>query len=126
MTSLPILKGHVGYAKACGYSVRHIRRVGRGHLGPRGRPHWHLLPVPGDQLIDHLALHKTKDTKNKVLYGRKDGSVIQSVYINKDAGGDVPPSAIQVVIQHSAVVNVYTTGACLEPPTLEAPTTANF
>ena len=32
-----------------------------------------------------LTLHKTKDTKNKVVYGTKDGSVIQSVYIDKDA-----------------------------------------
>ena len=36
-----------------------------------------------------LTLHKTKDTKNKVVYGTKDGSVIQSVYIDKDALGDV-------------------------------------
>ena len=34
--------------------------------------------------------------------------------------------ARQVVIQHAAVVNVYTTGACLEPPALEAPTRANL
>ena len=27
-----------------------------------------------------LTLHKTKDTKNKVVYGTKDGEVIQSVY----------------------------------------------
>ena len=26
-----------------------------------------------------LILHKTKDTKNKVVYGTKDGSVIQSM-----------------------------------------------
>ena len=45
-----------------------------------------------------LTLHKAKDTKNKVVYGTKDGSVIQSVYIDKDALGDVPPAAIQVVI----------------------------
>ncbi len=45
-----------------------------------------------------LTLHKTKDTKNKVVYGTKDGSVIQSVYIDKDALGDVPPAAIQVVL----------------------------
>ena len=32
-----------------------------------------------------LILHKAKDTKNKVVYGTKDGSVIQSVYIDKDA-----------------------------------------
>ncbi len=30
-----------------------------------------------DQLT--LTLHKTKDTKNKVVYGTKDGAVIQSV-----------------------------------------------
>ena len=30
-----------------------------------------------------LTLHKTKDTKNKVVYGTKDGDVIQSVYIDK-------------------------------------------
>ena len=34
-----------------------------------------------------LTLHKTKDTKNKVVYGTKDGDVIQSVYIDKDALG---------------------------------------
>ena len=45
-----------------------------------------------------LLLHKTKDTKNKVVYGTKDGEVIQSVYIDKDALGDVPPATIQVVI----------------------------
>ena len=45
-----------------------------------------------------LTLHKTKDTKNKVVYGTKDGSVIQSVYIDKDALGETPPAAIQVVI----------------------------
>ena len=42
--------------------------------------------------------HKTKDTKNKVVYGTKDGAVIQSVYIDKDALGDVPPATLQVVI----------------------------
>ena len=41
-----------------------------------------------------LTLHKTKETKNKVVYG----SVIQSVYIDKDALGDAPPATIQVVI----------------------------
>ena len=45
-----------------------------------------------------LTLHKAKDTKNKVVYGTKDGSVIHSVYIDKDALGDVPPAEIQVVI----------------------------
>ena len=50
-----------------------------------------------------LTLHKTKDTKtkdtkNKVVYGTRDGYVIQSVYIDKDALGDVPPATLQVVI----------------------------
>ena len=45
-----------------------------------------------------LTLHKTKDTKNKVVYGTKDGDVIQSVYIDKDTLGDVPPATLQVVI----------------------------
>ena len=45
-----------------------------------------------------LTLHKAKDTKNKVVYGTKDGSVIQSVYIDKDALGENPPAAIQVVL----------------------------
>ena len=45
-----------------------------------------------------LTLRKTKDTKNKVVYGTKDGDVIQSVYIDKDALGDVPPATLQVVI----------------------------
>ena len=40
-----------------------------------------------------LTLHKSKETKNKVVYGTGDGSVIQSVYIDKDALGDVPPSS---------------------------------
>ena len=45
-----------------------------------------------------LTLYKAKETKNKVVYGTKDGSVIQSVYIDKDALGDTPPAAIQVVM----------------------------
>ena len=45
-----------------------------------------------------LTLHKIKDTKNKVVYGTKDGDVIQSVYIDKAALGDVPPATLQVVI----------------------------
>ena len=45
-----------------------------------------------------LTLHKAKDTKNKVVYGTKDGSVIQSVYIDRDALGEDPPATIQVVI----------------------------
>ena len=42
-----------------------------------------------------LALDKTKDTKNKVVYCTRDGEVIQSVYIDKDALGDVPPATLQ-------------------------------
>ena len=34
-----------------------------------------------------LTLHKVKDTKNKAVYGTADGTVIQSVYIDKDALG---------------------------------------
>ncbi len=45
-----------------------------------------------------LTLHKSKETKNKVVYGTGDGSVIQSVYIDKDALGDAAPATIQVVI----------------------------
>ena len=41
-----------------------------------------------------LTLHKSKETKNKVVYG----TLIQSVYIDKDSLGDVSPAAIQVVI----------------------------
>ena len=32
-----------------------------------------------------LTLHKSKETKNKVVYATRDGSVIQGVYIDKDA-----------------------------------------
>ena len=45
-----------------------------------------------------LVLKKSKETKNKVVYGTQDGSVIQSVYIDKDALGNSPPEALQVVI----------------------------
>ena len=45
-----------------------------------------------------LTLHKAKDTKNKVVYGTKDGSIIQSVYIDKDTLGDDLPATLQVVI----------------------------
>ena len=45
-----------------------------------------------------LTLHKTKGTKNKVVYDTKDGEVIQSVYIDQDALGDVPPDTLQMVI----------------------------
>ena len=44
-----------------------------------------------------LTLHKAKSTKNKVVYGTTDGSVIQSVYIDRDALGTEPPEAIKVV-----------------------------
>ena len=30
-----------------------------------------------------LTLNKSKETKNKVVYGTADGSVIQSVYIDR-------------------------------------------
>ena len=45
-----------------------------------------------------LVLKKSKETKNKVVYGTQDGSVIQSVYIDKDALGSTPPETLQVVI----------------------------
>ena len=45
-----------------------------------------------------LTLHKSKETKNKVVYGTADGSVIQSVYIDREALGDKAPDAIKVVI----------------------------
>ena len=43
-------------------------------------------------------LNKAKETKNKVVYGTADGSVIQSVYIDRDALEAEPPEAIKVVI----------------------------
>ena len=45
-----------------------------------------------------LTLHKAKETKNKLVYGTADGSVIQSVYIDRDALGDQAPASIKVVI----------------------------
>ena len=45
-----------------------------------------------------LTLHKAKSTKNKVVYGTQDGSVIQSVYIDRDSLGMEPPEAIKLVI----------------------------
>ena len=45
-----------------------------------------------------LTLNKAKETKNKVVYGTADGSVIQSVYIDKDALGNEPPEKVKVVI----------------------------
>ena len=45
-----------------------------------------------------LTLHKAKTTKNKIVYGTADGSVIQSVYIDRDSLGMEPPEAIKVVL----------------------------
>ena len=45
-----------------------------------------------------LTLHKSKSTKNKVVYGTQDGSVIQSVYIDRESLGTEPPEAIKVVL----------------------------
>ena len=45
-----------------------------------------------------LKLHKSKSTKNKVVYGTTDGSVIQSVYIDRESLGDEPPESIKVVL----------------------------
>ena len=46
----------------------------------------------------NITLHKSKETKNKIVYGTADGSVIQSVYIDRDALGDQTPASIKVVI----------------------------
>ena len=45
-----------------------------------------------------LTLHKSKTTKNKIVYGTEDGTVIQSVYIDREALGDEPPEAARIVI----------------------------
>ena len=45
-----------------------------------------------------LIPQQEKDTTNKVVYGTKDGSVIQGVYIDRGALGDAPPNTIQVLI----------------------------
>ncbi len=45
-----------------------------------------------------LTLHKSKETKNKLVYGTADGSIIQSVYIDREALGKEAPEAIKVVI----------------------------
>jgi hypothetical protein len=45
-----------------------------------------------------LTLHKSKETNNKLVYGTADGTLIQSVYIDKEALGKDPPQAIKVVI----------------------------
>ena len=42
-----------------------------------------------------LTLHKSKDTKNKVVYGTADGSIIQSVYIDREALGKEAPESRQ-------------------------------
>ena len=42
-----------------------------------------------------LTLQKAKDTKNKVVYGTAGGSIIQSVYIDKDALGKEPPETVR-------------------------------
>ena len=39
-----------------------------------------------------LTLHQAKDTRNKAVCGTRDGSVIQSVHIDRDALGDAPPA----------------------------------
>ena len=45
-----------------------------------------------------LTLNKAKETRNKVVYGTADGSVIQSVYIDRESLGTEPPESIRVVI----------------------------
>ena len=45
-----------------------------------------------------LTLLKSKETKNKLVYGTADGTVIQSVYIDREALGKEPPASIKVVI----------------------------
>ena len=45
-----------------------------------------------------LTLHKSKATKNKIVYGTADGTVIQSVYIDRESLGTEPPETITVVI----------------------------
>ena len=49
-----------------------------------------------------LVLHRNKQTKNKVIYGTGDGSVIQSLYIEKDALGEVPPARLRIVISEES------------------------
>ena len=45
-----------------------------------------------------LILHKTKDTKNRVVYATKDGIVIQGVYIDGDVLCAAPLNTIKAVI----------------------------
>ena len=45
-----------------------------------------------------LTLHKSKETKNKLVYGTADGSIIQSVYIDREALGKEAPESVKVVI----------------------------
>ncbi len=45
-----------------------------------------------------LTLNKAKETKNKIVYGTEDGTIIQSVYIDRDALGKELPEKVKVVI----------------------------
>ena len=49
-----------------------------------------------------LTMRRIKQTKNKVVYGTRDGSVIQGLYIEKDALGDVPPDTLRIVISEQS------------------------
>ena len=42
------------------------------------------------------TLHKSRETRNRVVYGTADGSVIQSACIDEDAPGDAPPATVPV------------------------------
>ena len=50
-----------------------------------------------------LTLHQAKDTRNKAVCGTKDGDVIQSVHIDRDAlgghhpGGHIPAVSLETV-----------------------------
>ena len=46
-----------------------------------------------------------RKSKNKVVYGTADDSVIQSLYIDRDALGDAPPNTIRVVISPCSAGN---------------------
>ena len=71
-----------------------------------GTPHapleWEGTPSNGQRRVETetltLTLHKGKETKNKLVYGTADGSVIQRVYIDREALGKEPPERVQVVI----------------------------
>ena len=45
-----------------------------------------------------LTLYKSKETKNKAVYGTGDGSIIQGLYIDKEALGNTPPNTLRIVI----------------------------